>query len=224
MKKVSDENTVSITQSITLAKIEATINSEGSDHLPTFGGTYEGGIQCQQCPDEFAQCIQAIIDSGLVINSYLEIGSAAGGSAFLINKFFHPAKIVLIDNNQHPKAHIRDYILRDVLREEIIGNSHNQSTIESLRRLGGNYNLMMIDGDHFYEGVKADVENYRQFLSDGGLLIFHDSVVGAPYGCYQVAQELKQDKRWEIVGEFISETSTKCGILLLRKVGNVDEN
>jgi len=203
-----------------LNEIEQFILEAGSDHLPTFGGRFEGGIQCQQISDELAPCIKTILDSGEPINNYLEIGAAAGGSAYIIHHYFNPRTIVLIDDNQHPKAHIRPYILRDIPHEEIIGNSHNQSTIVSLRRLGVLFDAILIDGDHLYDGAKMDVENYYDFLRPGGFLIFHDSQIGQePYGCKLVAEETKQDiDRWTLVDEYISKTGKVCGICLFRKV------
>ena len=203
-----------------LREIERFILEAGSDHLPTFGGKFEGGIQCQQVYDELAPCIKAILDSKTPINSYLEIGAAAGGSAYIINHYFNPKTIVLIDDNQHPKAHIRPYILRDIPHGEIIGNSHDQSTIASLRRLGVLFDAILVDGDHLYSGAKMDVENYYDFLRPGGFLIFHDSQIGQePYGCKQVAKETKQDTdKWQFVDEYISKTGKVCGICLFRKV------
>ena len=32
----------------------------------------------------------------------------------------------------------------------------------------------MIDGDHSYEGCKADYEKYEPHVKDGGLIILHD--------------------------------------------------
>lgn len=37
-----------------------------------------------------------------------------------------------------------------------------------------NLDLLFIDGDHSYEGVKADWEAYKHFLKSGSIVIFHD--------------------------------------------------
>jgi len=67
--------------------IEQFVLDAGSDDLPTFGGSFEGGIHCQQIPDEIGPCIHAILGSGLDLRSYLEIGVAAGGTTFLFDHF-----------------------------------------------------------------------------------------------------------------------------------------
>ena len=201
-----------------LEEIEQFIFNAGSDDVPTFGGQdIPGSIQCQQVPDELAPCILKILESGTPVKSYLEIGSAAGGSAFLINHFLKPEKIVLVDDNQHPKAHIRQYILADVQREEIVGSSHADETRGKINALGLLFDCLMVDGDHFYEGAKDDVDYYGTLVKPGGFLIFHDSTVNKPYGCYQVFQELKKDKKWKFIAEYVSEKYNKCGIGLFQK-------
>ena len=34
--------------------------------------------------------------------------------------------------------------------------------------------VLFIDGDHTYEGVKADYEKYEPFVKDGGIILMHD--------------------------------------------------
>ena len=208
---------------ITLDEIEQFIFGAGSDNLGTFGGIFGGGIQIQQISDELAPCILAILESGEPVKAYLEIGSAAGGSVFVMDHYFKPGKIVLVDDNQHPKAHIRPYILRNILHDEIIGNSHEVSTVAKVYNMGIFFDALMIDGDHMYEGVKADVIKYGEFLRPGGFLIFHDSQIGAPYGCAKVFQELRKDKRWEFIAEYISKKHKPCGTGFFRKAGTRED-
>ena len=42
--------------------------------------------------------------------------------------------------------------------------------------------VLFIDGDHSYEGAKADYERWRAFLRPGGHLLFHDAVDTGGYG------------------------------------------
>lgn len=192
--------------------IEDFIEAAGSDDLPTFGGKFEGGIHCQQIPDELAPCILAMLESGKAIKSYLEIGVAAGGTTSIINHFFAPEKMVLIDDNKHHKAHLRPGILADVKREEIIGNSRDQVVIEKAL---GDYDLMVIDGDHLYEGVKADIDNYSPMLSENGFLILHDSAL-PQWGVPRAVKELKENMK--LIGEYVTtKHSQPCGVALFRK-------
>jgi len=42
--------------------------------------------------------------------------------------------------------------------------------------------LLFIDGDHSYEGAKADFERWGAFVRPGGHLLFHDAVDAGGYG------------------------------------------
>ncbi len=187
------------------------ILDSGSDDLPTFGGSFVGGIYLQQVPSEFASCIKAILDSGVEISSYLEIGVASGGAAFIISHFFHPTRIVLIDDNQHPKAKYRKEILKGIVTEQFIGNSHTQSIIDSVT---GPFHLILLDGDTGYEAIMADINNYASKLNSGGFLAIHDTA-NSGFGVYQVVGELSQGSDYKLIGEWIDSVS--CGIALFRK-------
>jgi hypothetical protein len=43
--------------------------------------------------------------------------------------------------------------------------------------LKGTYGYIYIDGDHTYEGVKSNYELLYPYLSEGGLMVFHDIAV-----------------------------------------------
>lgn len=200
----------------TIQEIEEYVLNAGSDHLGTFGGRYEGGIQLQQIADEIAPCIHHILKSGEKTDNYLEIGSAAGGTIVLMDHFFHPENMVLIDDNKHPKAHVRPYILRDIEREEIIG--HSQGVTGRVKGLGLEFDIILLDGNHTYPGVKADADNYIPMLRKGGFAILHDSAL-PEWGIIQVVRELKQDKSVSFVNEWRSKKHRpSCGVALFQKV------
>ena len=56
--------------------------------------------------------------------------------------------------------------------EIIQGMSEAPETLEKMR--GEQIDLLIIDGDHSYGGVKRDFENYRPFMRSGGLILFDD--------------------------------------------------
>src|SRR5205085_6787157 len=74
----------------------ALIENAGSDHLPTFGGKFEGGYHIQQNPAEFANLLMAL--KGRPIKSYLQIGNAAGGSERLICEYLGIVDLTIIDD------------------------------------------------------------------------------------------------------------------------------
>ena len=64
------------------------------------------------------------------------------------------------------------------------------------------YHVLIIDGDHSYDGVKFDFNNYHQMVKQGGYIIFDD------YNC----------KEWPDVTRFVdSEVKTK---IELKMIGN----
>ena len=202
---------------INIEEIEQFILKTGSDDLPTFGGDYEGGIHIQQISDEIAPCIHAILESKKKIISYLEIGVAAGGTTFLFNYFFHPDRIVLIDDNKHPKMGLRANILKDIKYTEIIGNSQDEESVARVSKLVP-FDIIFIDGDHSYTGVKLDTILYLPYLSPGGFLILHDSVL-PEWGIMRVVRELKLNMELEFIGEYVSQKPLRpCGVTLFRKI------
>lgn len=199
-------------------EIQEFILNAGSDNISVFSGRFEGGVSCQQVPDEFAQAIAAMQESVREIDNYLEIGVAAGGTTYHMNYFFSPEKIVLVDDNMHPKAPLRPEILDGLTRrKEIIGKSGSDAVKAEVAALGLKYDLIVIDGDHSYEGVKADVDNYLPYLADGGFLLFHDSAL-PDWGVMAVVAELKGRDDLEFIGEYKSTMRAPLGIALFRKV------
>jgi cephalosporin hydroxylase len=55
-------------------------------------------------------------------------------------------------------------------------DSRDPDTVERAKAaLGGDpADLLFIDGDHNYEGVKADFEMYSPLVRPGGMIVFHD--------------------------------------------------
>lgn len=81
---------------------------------------------------------------------------------------------------------------------------------------GAFFDLVFVDGDHTYEAVKQDVNDWLPLLRVGGVLLLHDSRRlpdkpanefhrGWP-GPTQVADELRSDARVELVEEVHSLT------------------
>lgn len=204
---------------ITLEEIERFVHEAGSDHVPTFGGTFEGGIQLQQIADEIAPCLLRILESGEKIDAYLEIGAAAGGTTALFYHYFKPVSVVLIDDNGHPKHHVRPYILDGIEHTEIIGHSQALGTVAVLESLGIAFDIVLIDGDHSYPGVSKDVALYRRFLRPGGFLILHDTAM-PEWGPMQVVKDLMDDGGMEFVAEYKTASGLRpLGVALFRKVG-----
>jgi predicted O-methyltransferase YrrM len=160
-----------------LEKIQDVIEGFGSDHLPTMGGRYEGGIHLQQVPEEISELIFDLVERYKKNPvSLLEIGSAAGGNVYVFNYFLNLHNIVIVDNNKHKKYMKRNEILKDISYIEVVGDSHSTEVKSKVASTGLKFDIIFIDGDHSYSGVKQDFYDYKTLLSKDGLIIFHDTV------------------------------------------------
>ena len=111
--------------------------------------------------------------------SVCEIGSALGGTSFLLTRAASPRALVVLIDPAFDGA--RTGALRrfagPTQRMVCIGGS---STDPGVRRSleqeldGRPLDFLFIDGDHTYEGVAADFALYSPLVRVGGLIAFHD--------------------------------------------------
>ena len=199
-----------------MKKIMEYVLKAGSDCIDTFGGDYVGGIHLQQIPDEITPCVVELKKHN--IKSLLEIGSASGGNIALLNHFLDLDSVVIVDDNLHGKSPLRKEITKNAKPVEIIGDSHSSKILSSFKKVASKFDLMIIDGDHSYNGVKQDFKDYTPFLNDGGVLMFHDTIHWSTPGVKRFVGELKNKKGFSLINEYISETHVHaCGIALFKK-------
>lgn len=116
----------------------------------------------------------------------VEIGAGLGGTLFLFTRVAAPdATIVSLDlpaslTGKGPPAW-KDSLFLSFARLSqqihlIRRNSHDARTLVELRsKLGDKkVDVLFIDGDHSYNGVKMDFEMYSHLVRPGGLVVFHD--------------------------------------------------
>jgi len=138
----------------------------------------------------------------------LEIGSYLGASSCFLaagaSEIRGGAKVYCVDtwNNESMSEGQRDTWLEfkeNTFRYRTIIVSLRGHSIEVARDFHEKIDLLFIDGDHSYEGCRADVESWLPYLKAGGLIIMHD---------YGWAEGVKK-----VVQEFISPRATKAGKL-----------
>jgi len=139
----------------------------------------------------------------------VQIGVAEGGSAWHARRTMDPAgQMHLIDT--YPRmlgANMSSIIARRLVGDVQRGNvnwirarSDEVSTSWTER-----IDLLFIDGDHAYDAVKRDWEEWSLHVADGGYVAFHDALVDAPwmdegFGSARFVGELeREDPAWEIV-------------------------
>jgi predicted O-methyltransferase YrrM len=191
------------------------------------GKGYFKTIQPRQNSAEIEELYKTVID--LAPMRVLEIGTARGGTLYLWTQAATAdATIVSVDlpegqfGGAYPACRIpfyqafkrpgqKLYLLRK--------DSHQTNTVEEVSELF-NKNLIdfaFIDGDHTYEGVKADFLNYGPMVRPGGIIGFHDILPRSDLPSIQVNRFWKEvQKKYntrEIIGP--DESGRKIGIGLI---------
>ena len=76
----------------------------------------------------------------------------------------------------------------------IKGNSTSKEIINSINNI--KFDIIFIDGDHTYEGVKKDFLNYYNLLNKNGIMIFDDyNQAPTNKGVYKFINEIKNNKK-----------------------------
>jgi predicted O-methyltransferase YrrM len=134
-----------------------------------------------------------------------EIGRFKGGSTLLVASALPPGAelwsydlhVALRADMSGPQldAELRTALERYGLAERVhlvVGDSR---TVEPPPRAP---HLVFVDGDHTYEGARADYERWSELVAPGGHLLFHDAVDAGGYGNFypgiaRLAGEIERD-------------------------------
>ena len=176
-----------------------------------------------QVPWELDQMLKIVAGK----RSVLEIGSNFGGTLKRMAAVMPKgSRLVSVDLPcdatppfLHPLASLKDTCRKIALMggnvELLIGDSHDADTIEAARKYAP-YDFGFIDGDHTYEGAKADWENYGPMCKIVG---FHD-IAGDALGCATLWRELKASEQYQYrCEEFISQGPPTMGIGIIYREG-----
>lgn len=158
-----------------LAEIKRQITNANS--FFDFIGIAKKYFDIHQIDSEIAGLIEKVREySPTVIG---EIGTYKCGNLFLLTQAIpNVRKMIAIDLIFRHKGLFKALARPDLELGFFQGYSTSNSTYRMTRRFLGEdkFDLLFIDGDHTYEGVKSDFEKYRLLVKDGGLIVFHDVV------------------------------------------------
>lgn len=124
--------------------------------------------------------------------TYLEIGVDKGRSLWCAKQLAPEVNCVGVEIHTEPVDWVGDV-------EFIKGDS--QEVAKSWDR---EIALLFIDGDHYYEGVKKDIESWYPHVKPGGIILFHDfrsDIIGVPYAMTEFCYK-NNIGRWEFYNNF----------------------
>jgi len=156
----------------------------------------ERAIAVQQVPSEIMAFATMVAE--LRPKTILEIGTSRGGSLFILCRLSAPdGTIISVDmpgagyGEAYTPAHARLFELFPSKGQNLSlvkADSHSPATRSRVDMLlaGKKVDLLFIDGDHSYEGVKKDFEMYSPLVADGGVIAFHDIAVHTKFAHCEV--------------------------------------
>jgi predicted O-methyltransferase YrrM len=176
-----------------------------------------------QKPEELCQLLNLVERQRL--ESVVEIGTYGGGTLLCWCQLAEPeATIVSVDlpggafgggYTPERREEMRRLFPRAGQKLHLIGkDSHESSTVEAVKEClqGREVDLLFIDGDHTYEGVKQDFEMYGPLVKRSGLIAFHD-ILPNPLGHnFQVAPFWREVKNRHRHVELVAGPSCGGGI------------
>jgi len=109
---------------------------------------------------------------GFQAHNVLEIGFK--GSSFHIMSQLSTGKKVAVDLEDNGRTIWSHYMMYDEDFKLFIADSQTEETRDKVKEFCPKYDLIFIDGDHSYDGVRRDFELYQDLLSPRGYIVFHD--------------------------------------------------
>ena len=114
----------------------------------------------------------------------LEIGSLFGGTLWYWSFLPKIERLVAVDlpsdwvnvrdGVREAREHWFDWFADRVELRDFRSDSQDPATIEAVGECGP-FDFVFIDGDHTYDGVRADWLAYSPLVRSGGLVAFHDT-------------------------------------------------
>ncbi len=108
-----------------------------------------------------------------------EVGLSVGGTNVMLTHALTSVRLVIgVDLHVLNRSQLRYFAGPARSQVLIDGPSCSESTLDTVQHSLGSekLDLLFIDADHSYAGVRQDFLGYRRFVRDGGIVAFHDIV------------------------------------------------
>jgi predicted O-methyltransferase YrrM len=181
-----------------------------------------------QVPSELRQFAKIISERRP--KAVLEIGTFRGGTLMVLCKLSDPgATVISVDlpggsfgggYKWFRVPLLKAFTARRQRLHLLRKDSHQDDTLAQVKAILGDQglDLLFIDGDHTYEGVRADFNLYSPLVRAGGIVAFHDIAEHQPSSGCEVARfwkEIKGSHRYSEVIENPSQGWAGIGLLYL---------
>lgn len=179
------------------------------DHLHPYCGK---GIDSWQYPNQFARYLHYLSQKN--IQSYVEIGCHKGGTFIItveyLSRFHKMERCLAVDN--WPRPIMTEYAK---VRPEVVylTDSSRSDTFQQAYQAQP-WDLVLIDGDHSYQGVCADFDLCQ---GNAKLMAFHDIRNIMCPGTQQIWQDIKKTHKPHQLHEWVDQYDD----VLLRLRGSV---
>lgn len=188
------------------------LKASGRENIVKSMNLYEGyGVYSRLAPWQVAEELLALTElvEARQPRGVLEIGTAWGGTLFVWSRMLpNVERIISIDlpggmfGGGYDERRVRMYqeFVSDRPNQPMVlmrCDSHLESSRDAVAAALGDTPLdfALLDGDHTYDGVRADFEMYEPLVAPGGLIAFHDIVPQEGSDVFGVArfwEEIKQ--------------------------------
>lgn len=153
------------------------------------------------------------VEKGIIV----EIGAWTGRSGKILALSSPTSQIISIDYFKNPYFAFHLGVLNageayQECQKNMEGINNWQLIKEDTKKAGKNWekeiDLLFIDGDHEYEGVKSDIQLFVPYVKSGHVVLFHDYVTSELPDVKRAVDELKD----EYFKSFTTYEETSLGI------------
>lgn len=185
-------------------------------------------VEIYQTPEEFSKLLELLVSKfGSRKVNVMEIGSMYGGTLWCWLSTLSLKQLTVIDklvetfdSRYNTQKHCHELWGQWCRYNKcayacLEQDSAKPSAISTAHLIASQVDILFIDGDHTYEGVKADYNNYKDLVRTGGVIIFHDIAYekdSVYFGVKPLWEELK--KEYPKYEEFVTNPAERgIGVL-----------